>query len=113
MKTGKRYLRDGMELPNHDKIKTLEEKKTSKYLSILEVDTIKLVEMNGKIKKEYLKRIRKLPEKKICKSERSSPKTVVKNSRGVNNNNRHQETCCHSDSSEKPFPNADVKSSNE
>ena len=35
MKSGKRQLTDGMELPNQDKIKTLEEKETYKYLGIL------------------------------------------------------------------------------
>ena len=34
-----------MELPNQDKIWTLEENETDKYLGILEADTIKQVEM--------------------------------------------------------------------
>ena len=54
MKSGKRHITDGMELPNQDKIRTLGEKKTFKYLGILEADTIKQVEMKEKIKKEYL-----------------------------------------------------------
>ena len=41
MKSGKRHLTDGMELPNQDKIKTLAENETYKYLGILEADTIK------------------------------------------------------------------------
>ena len=41
MKSGKRHLTDGMELQNQDKIRTLGEMKTKKYLRILEVDTIK------------------------------------------------------------------------
>ena len=41
MKSGKRHLTDGMELPNQDKIRTLGEKETYKYLGIFEVDTIK------------------------------------------------------------------------
>ena len=41
MKSGKRYLTDGMELPNQDKIRKLGEKETAKYLGILEADTIK------------------------------------------------------------------------
>ena len=45
MKSGKRHLTDGMELPNKDKIKTLEENGTFKYLGILEADTIKQAEM--------------------------------------------------------------------
>ena len=39
----KRQLTDGMELPNQDKIRTLEEKETYKYKGILEADTIKQV----------------------------------------------------------------------
>ena len=41
MKSGKRHMTDGMELPIHDKIRTLWEKETYKYLGILEADTIK------------------------------------------------------------------------
>ena len=51
MKSPKRHLTDGMKLPNRDKIKTLGEKRTYKYLGILEVDTIKQVEIKEKIKK--------------------------------------------------------------
>ena len=63
MKSGKRHLTDGMELPNQDKITT--ENETYKYLGILEADTIKQVEMNDKVKKEYLRRTRKLLETKV------------------------------------------------
>ena len=48
MKSGKRHLTDGIELPNQDKIRTLEEKETYKYLGILEADTIKQVEIKEK-----------------------------------------------------------------
>ena len=48
MKSGKRYVMDGMERPNRDKIRTLGEKETYKYLGILEADTIKQVEMKEK-----------------------------------------------------------------
>ena len=51
MKSGKRHQPDGMELPNQNKIRTLGEKETCKYLGILEADTIKQVEMKEKIKK--------------------------------------------------------------
>ena len=64
-KSGKRHLTDGMELPNQDKIKTHAENETYKYLGILEADTIKQVEMKGKIQKEYLRRTRKLLETKL------------------------------------------------
>ena len=39
MKSGKRHLTDGIELPNQDKIRTLLENETHKYLGILEADT--------------------------------------------------------------------------
>ena len=42
---------DRIELPNHDKIRTLEENETYKYLGILDADTIKLVQMKDKIRK--------------------------------------------------------------
>ena len=54
-----------MELPNQDKIRTFGEKETYYYLGILEVDTIKQVEMKGKIQNEYLRRTRKLLETKL------------------------------------------------
>ena len=54
-----------MELPNQDKSRTLGEKETYKYLGILGADTIKQVEMKGKIKKEYFWRTRNLLETKL------------------------------------------------
>ena len=60
MKSGKRHMIDGMEQPNQDKMRTLEENETYKYLGILESDTIQQVKMKDKIKKEYLRRTRKL-----------------------------------------------------
>ena len=62
---GKRQLTDGMELPNKDKIKTLAENETYKYLGILDADAIKQVEMKEKIQKKYLRRTRKLLETKL------------------------------------------------
>ena len=41
MKSGKQHLTDRMELPKKDKIRTLGEKETYKYLGILEAYTIK------------------------------------------------------------------------
>ena len=45
MKSDKWHMTDGMELPNHDEIRTLRENETYKYLGILEADTIKQVDM--------------------------------------------------------------------
>ena len=47
MKSGKRHMSEGMELPNQENIRTLGEKETYKYLRILEAD-IKQAEMNEK-----------------------------------------------------------------
>ena len=64
----------GIELPNKHKIRTLGENKTYKYLGILDAETIKQVEMKNKIQKVYLKRTRKLLEKKTL-----SPKPYQRN----------------------------------
>ena len=50
-KSGKQHLTDGLELPSQDKIRTLGEKKTYKYLIILEADTIKPEKMKEKTTK--------------------------------------------------------------
>ena len=65
MKSAKRHMTDRMELLNHDKIRTLGDKETYKYLGILEADTIKQVQRKDKIRKEYLRRTRKLLETKF------------------------------------------------
>ena len=65
MKSGKRHMTDGMEQPNHDKIRTLGKNELYRYLGILEADTIKQVEMKDKIQKEYRRRTRKLRETKL------------------------------------------------
>ena len=65
MKNGKRYRSEGMELPHQDKIRTLGENETYKYLGILEADAIKQVEKKDKIKKEYPRRTRKLHKTKL------------------------------------------------
>ena len=65
MKNGKRHVTEGVRQPNQVFIRTLAEEETCKYLEILEADTIKQVEMKEKIKKEYLKRTRKLLKTKV------------------------------------------------
>ena len=65
MKSDKRYMTDGMELPNHDEIRTLGEKETYKYLGILKADTIKQMEMKDKIRREYFRTTRKLLQTKL------------------------------------------------
>ena len=41
MKSGNRHMTEGMELPNREKIRTLGEEETYKYLGILKANTIK------------------------------------------------------------------------
>ena len=76
MKSGKRHMTDGMDLPNPDRIRTLEENETYKYSGILEADTIKQLQMKDMIRKEYLRRTRKLLETKL------SSRNLIK---GINN----------------------------
>ena len=52
-------------IENQEKIRMLGEKETYKYLGILEADTIKQAEKNEKLKKEYLRRTRKLHKTKL------------------------------------------------
>ena len=54
MKSGKRQITEGIELPNQEKIRTFGEKENYKYLGILEADTIKQAEIE-KRKKERKK----------------------------------------------------------
>ena len=56
MKIGKRH--------HQDKIRTLGEKETYKYLGILDASPIEQEEMREKIKKEYLRSTRKVLETK-------------------------------------------------
>ena len=58
MKSGKRPLTEGVELPN-EVIKPLGEKETNKYLGILEADTVQQV----KIKEKNLKRVSQKSQK--------------------------------------------------
>ena len=55
-------MTEGIELPNQEKIRTLGEKETYKYLEILKADTIKQAEIKEKILKEYPGRMKKLPK---------------------------------------------------
>ena len=65
MKSEKRHKTDGIKQINQEKIRTLGDKETYKYLGILEADTTKQLEMKEKIKKEYLRRTRKLLKTKL------------------------------------------------
>ena len=58
-------MTERIELPSREKIRTFREKETCKYLGILKADTIKQKEMKEEKLKEYLRRTRKLPEKKL------------------------------------------------
>ena len=49
MKSGKRHMTEGVELPNQVVIRMVGEKGTYKYLGILEAETIKQAEMKEKI----------------------------------------------------------------
>ena len=65
MKNGKQYTAEGIEQSSQEKIRTFRGKETYKDLGIMEAATIKHVEMQEKIKKEYLRRTKKLLETKL------------------------------------------------
>ena len=48
MESGKRQITEGIQLPNQERIRTLIEKKSYKYLGILNADTIKQAKMKEK-----------------------------------------------------------------
>ena len=48
VKSGKQHMTEGIELRNQEKLRTLREKETYKYLRILEANTIKQGEMKEK-----------------------------------------------------------------
>ena len=79
MKRGVLSRSEGIQLPNDELIKNIEEGEGYKYLGILESDGFKNTEMKEKIRKEYLRRI-----KKILKSKLNSGNVVAAiNSRAV------------------------------
>ena len=51
MRSWKRQIIQGTELPNQERIRTLREKETNKYLGILEADNTKQMEMKERILK--------------------------------------------------------------
>ena len=65
MKSSKQQLTDGMELLRQEKIRTFGEKETYEYLGIWEAENVKQERIKDKIKKEYLRRTRKLLETKL------------------------------------------------
>ena len=65
MKSRKRQMAEGLELPNQEKIRTLREKEKYNYLGILETDTIKHAEMKENFKKIIPQKMRKRLETKL------------------------------------------------
>ena len=66
MKSDKRHVTEGDEIPNQVVIRRLGEKGTYKYLGIVEADTIKPEETKEKKgKRAYLRRAKKLHETKL------------------------------------------------
>ena len=49
MKSGKQHMTERIELPNQEKIRTLGEKETYKYLGIVKTDTIKQQKMKENV----------------------------------------------------------------
>ena len=60
LKRGKMIQSNGIDLPEGQKLKSLEEGEGYRYLGILESDKVKSVEMKGILRKEYYHRVKKI-----------------------------------------------------
>ena len=65
MKKGKYVKSDGIKLPNEQEIQEIDLEKGYKYLGVLETDIIKDKDMNEKIQKEYVRRVRKILQSRL------------------------------------------------
>ena len=72
LKSRKRQITEGIQLSNQEKIRTLWEKETYEYFGILEVDTIKQVEMKKKKIKKKISEERENYSKPNCIAKISS-----------------------------------------
>ena len=77
MKGGKRHMMEGIELPNQEKIRTIRENETYKFLGILEADTIKQVEMKEKLKKKRISQENEITTRKQTALQKSGAPLVV------------------------------------
>ena len=65
LKRGKLVQSDGINMPDGEMLKALEEGDNYKYLGVLEADTIKHQTMKETVRKEYLRRVRKVLGSKL------------------------------------------------
>jgi len=65
LKRGKLVQSDGIKMPDGEMLKSLEEGDNYKYLGVLEADTIKHQTMKETVRKEYLRRVRKVLGSKL------------------------------------------------
>ena len=65
LKRGKLVESDGIQLPDDNEIKALKEGEGYKYLGVIEADEMLQSQMKEKVRKEYLRRIRKLGKSKL------------------------------------------------
>ena len=65
IKRGKIVKSEGIELPNDEKIRSLKEDDSYKYLGILQSNEIQRKDMKEKVGKEYKRRVRKMLETKL------------------------------------------------
>ena len=65
MKRGKIVKSEGIELPNDEKIRSLKQDESYKYLGILQSNEVQRKDMKDKVGKEYKRRVRKILETKL------------------------------------------------
>ena len=68
IRSGKRQIKEGIELPDQERNRTPQEQENDKYLSILETDPIKQAEKKENITKGYLRRTKNFLEIKLYSS---------------------------------------------
>ena len=66
MKRGKIVKSEGIELPNVEKIRSLKQDESYKYLGILQSNEVQRKDMKDKVGKEYKRRVRKILETKLA-----------------------------------------------
>ena len=65
MKRGKLIDSDGLDLPEGQKIKSLQDEEAYKYLGVLENDKIKSTEVKDILRQEYFRRVKKILRSKL------------------------------------------------
>ena len=78
MKSGKRQITEGIELPSQERTKTHGEKENCKYLGTMETETMKQTQPRENVCKEYLSRTLILLETKLKTKKKNKKKRTFR-----------------------------------